>query len=95
MQCSGRLYARGRDREQAIHLLGRLDRPRVDGNDRIHAGAAVVVGLDAIEVMTDHLRARHLLRIERGVNAADRCFVEEHRDDCGLNHGPQYRPATD
>ena len=74
---------------EAIHLGGRLERARIDGDDGVDGRPAIVVGLDAIEIVTDHLHASDLARIERLVNAPHRGFIEQQRQQRSLNHAPQ------
>ena len=74
MQWSGR-WARGAI--EAIHLRSGLEGAGVDGDDGIQRRPAIVVGLDAIEVVTHHLHTGDLAAVNRGVNAANGGFVQQ------------------
>ena len=84
MQWSGRCGARRAI--EAVHLRGRLERARIHGDDGVQRRTAIVVGVDAIEIVTDHLHAGGLAAIDRLVDAPHRRFIEQQRQQRGLNH---------
>jgi hypothetical protein len=47
---------------------------------------AIVVGVDAIEIVLHHLHAGGLLGIKCPMDGADRGFVEQDRKERGLDH---------
>ena len=60
---------------EAIHLGRGRERAPVDRDDRVQRRAAIVVGVDAIEVMLHHLRAGGLPGIKGAMDGANRGFV--------------------
>jgi len=76
-------------RVAAVERVGRLQRVRIDDDDRVERGTVLVLGVDPFQVLLDERATGQRAVAKRGVNLRDcrffeakcRCLCSRRRDD--------------